>query len=179
MRCLSCSGRCERTDLVPSLTADFVVDCTSVDYRDPKSEATVRFLIPSVALRWLTSLTPQSRALVTSLLAHWKSSPVEDDPLTPLSISRRSQARTSTYTLFPATDDSANETFDKRRPSQLAQTAILLRRSHLNVYRDMPQLAGLLGQAVVLGLFLGFNSSSLQHQLLYLFCTLTALHPVS
>lgn len=66
----------------------------------------------------------------------------------------------STYTLSQPTDDSANETYDKRRPSQLAQTAILLRRSHLNVYRDVPQLAGLLGQAIVLGLFLGFNSSS-------------------
>jgi hypothetical protein len=97
---------------------------------------------------------------VTSLLAHWKSSPVEDDPFTPLSTNRRSQARMSTYTLSQPTDDSANETYDKRRPSQLAQTAILIRRSHLNVYRDVPQLAGLLGQAIVLGLFLGFNSSS-------------------
>ncbi|KAF7319864.1 ABC transporter domain-containing protein [Mycena kentingensis (nom. inval.)] len=118
---------------------DFLIDVTSIDNRSPDREE-------------------ESRTRVAALVQAWRDRPADEtEPLpfqqTPIThtISRTSQAAGE-----PA-DDS-----ELARPGLFRQTAILLHRSHLNVYRNLGQIAGFLIQSIGIGLFMGLTYYDLQ-----------------
>lgn len=114
---------------------DFLVDVTSVDVRDPTRE-------------------DESKERVGTLVAAWKAR----------SLSEKESSASATL-VRPSVEDGAKEgskpdddpAYDARRPGVLTQTAILLKRSHLNVYRNVPQLFGFAAQAVVIGVLMGLT----------------------
>ena len=55
--------------------------------------------------------------------------------------------------LNPSADNHAE--LDAKRPGFFKQTAVLLARAHKNVYRNWPQMAGLLVQSIILGILMG------------------------
>ncbi|KAJ7356761.1 P-loop containing nucleoside triphosphate hydrolase protein [Mycena albidolilacea] len=117
---------------------DFLVDVTSVDNRSADRE-------------------DESRARVATLVQAWKDREQEKQvppPFSPIAhtISRGSQAG----------DLNPDASGDISRPGLFKQTAILLRRSHLNVYRNYGQLAGFLVQSIGIGVFMGLTYYDLQ-----------------
>ncbi|KAJ7630449.1 P-loop containing nucleoside triphosphate hydrolase protein [Roridomyces roridus] len=121
---------------------DYLIDISSVDNRDEEREA-------------------ESRARVDALVQAWKDrKPAEEIALPPFahaivhSISRDSQKAGDL-----SADDSSGEI---SRPGLISQTRILLHRSHLNVYRNLGQLAGFLIQSVGIGVFMGLTYYNLQ-----------------
>ncbi|KAJ7275585.1 P-loop containing nucleoside triphosphate hydrolase protein [Mycena haematopus] len=118
---------------------DFLVDVTSVDNRSSDRE-------------------DESRARVDTLVQAWKDRvqekqvPPSFSPAIAHTISRGSQGG----------DLDADPGGDMPRPGPIKQTIILLRRSHLNVYRNYGQLAGFLIQSIGIGVFMGLTYFNLQ-----------------
>ncbi|WVR04136.1 hypothetical protein IAU60_001135 [Kwoniella sp. DSM 27419] len=124
---------------------DFLIDITSVDNCTPEAEEVsqgrVRALIDAWNSRspsqWADSLVKKS--LDSSAASIHQDQP-EQDPVMPdrgAAISRSLDAR------------------DEKRPGSWKQTVVLTARAHRNVYRNVPQLVGFIGQAVILGVIIG------------------------
>lgn len=122
---------------------DFLVDISSIDYRDPEQEDESRERVGALVAAWKTRSVAEKEDLVAAAAALGAR---PTDALRTIS-TRRSQHS------IPLVDPS----YDARRPGILAQTTILLRRSHLNVYRNVPQLLGFAAQAVIIGLLMGLT----------------------
>lgn len=112
---------------------DFLVDITSIDVRDPARE-------------------DESKERVGTLVAAWKARSLSEKELSNSTTSSRPTDPPGGG-LLPDEDPA----YDARRPGVLAQTAILLKRSHLNVYRNVPQLFGFAAQAIVIGVLMGLT----------------------
>ncbi|KAF8213711.1 P-loop containing nucleoside triphosphate hydrolase protein [Mycena galopus ATCC 62051] len=119
---------------------DFLVDITSVDNRSADRE-------------------DESRARVATLVQAWKDRehakqrvPPPFSPAITHTISRGSQGG----------ELISDAQGDISRPGPIKQTMILLRRSHLNVYRNYGQLAGFLIQSIGIGVFMGLTYFNLQ-----------------
>ncbi|KAK7064707.1 pleiotropic drug resistance protein, ABC superfamily [Favolaschia claudopus] len=118
---------------------DFLVDVTSVDNRSADREE-------------------ESRARVATLVQAWKDREQGKHqvppPFSPVShtISRGSEGA--------QLDPDAGG--DITRPGPIKQTLILLRRSHLNVYRNYGQLLGFLIQSIGIGVFMGLTYFNLK-----------------
>ena len=115
---------------------DFLVDITSVDVRDPARE-------------------DESKERVGTLVAAWKARSLTEKELANSTPLTRSAGRASHDDGAPLPDE--DPAYDARRPGVFVQTAILLKRSHLNVYRNVPQLFGFAAQAVIIGLLMGLT----------------------
>ncbi|KAJ7037530.1 P-loop containing nucleoside triphosphate hydrolase protein [Mycena alexandri] len=116
---------------------DFLVDVTSIDNRSSGREE-------------------ESRARVATLVRAWKDRKTLKQVPPPFSpVITHTISRTSL-----GLDQDTNN--DIARPGPIKQTAILLHRSHLNVYRNYGQLAGFLFQSVGIGLFMGLTYYNLQ-----------------
>lgn len=118
---------------------DFLVDISSVDFRDEEKEQASRERVDTLVAAW------KARSLDEKEPSRTTRSQVDD--VSPL---QRSPEEPPHAKLDPPSHD-------PRRPSILAQTTILLKRSHLNVYRNVPQLFGFAAQAVVIGLLMGLT----------------------
>lgn len=131
---------------------DFLVDISSVDNRDPEKEeiskGRVRQLVDAWRQRDPTSMSSDTiadpkRSIDTS------SSNLGNNDVVLRDKNEINGEDKGTLTI-PGHED-------QRRPGFLRQTKVLSARAHRNVYRNTPQLFGLLGQAVVLGLIYGFT----------------------
>ncbi|KAJ7785733.1 P-loop containing nucleoside triphosphate hydrolase protein [Mycena metata] len=118
---------------------DFLVDVTSIDNRSPEREE-------------------ESRARVATLVQAWKDREIQKQVPPPFSpVIAHTISRTS---LGDGLDPNHNN--DIARPGPIKQTAILLHRSHSNVYRNYGQLAGFLIQSIGIGVFMGLTYYNLQ-----------------
>lgn len=119
---------------------DFLIDVSSVDNRDVEAEEA-------------------SKERVNRLVKAWKDS--EDSGREKqFSVGEEREGRRPKVVISKESSLQGLaelETRDPRRPGLLKQTAVLLRRSHLNVYRNYGQLIGFAVQAIVIGVLLGFT----------------------
>ena len=122
----------------PLIKADFLIDISSVDNRDPEKEEV-------------------SSARVNILVDAWKS----QGPELAADLQLQKEKESSTEILSNSVDPEGAETAhlvdpeDQRRPGFWRQTRVLTGRSHRSVYRNVPQLVGYLVQAVLLGVIIG------------------------
>jgi ABC-type multidrug transport system ATPase subunit len=122
---------------------DFLIDVSSVDNRDVDAEEA-------------------SRERVDRLVKAWKESEESGREKQFMAVEGGGWERRRERAAVLAMDTSHQgldelETRDPRRPGLMRQTAVLLRRSHLNVYRNYGQLIGFAVQAIVIGVLLGFT----------------------
>ncbi|CAK5265002.1 unnamed protein product, partial [Mycena citricolor] len=119
---------------------DFLVDVTSVDNRSAEQE-------------------DESRTRVAALVQAWK-----DREAKPSSGPHPAPLTTMTHTISRGSEvggiDDGRSGYS--RPGSIQQTLILLRRSHLNVYRNYGQLVGFLIQSIGIGAFMGLTYFNLQ-----------------
>ncbi|KAL7410573.1 P-loop containing nucleoside triphosphate hydrolase protein [Mrakia frigida] len=126
---------------------DFLIDVSSVDNRDPQLEEVSRDRVNTLVAAWKVS--PRSQSQLSE-----KTNPSDLKNERHLSLSR-SRSRPAGVTQLE--DPLSESKGDSRRPGWLLQTKVLLKRSHLSVYRNYGQLIGFAIQAVVLGVLLGFT----------------------
>ncbi|KAJ7071333.1 P-loop containing nucleoside triphosphate hydrolase protein [Mycena amicta] len=120
---------------------DFLIDVTSIDNRSPDQEE-------------------ESRARVAALVQAWKDR--DPDVLAPPPFQHaiaHTISHSSQHNDGLAPDDQNDI---QARPGLLQQTVILLHRSHLNVYRNLGQIAGFLIQSIGIGIFMGLTYYNLQ-----------------
>ncbi|KAF7306405.1 Pleiotropic drug resistance proteins (PDR1-15), ABC superfamily [Mycena indigotica] len=121
---------------------DFLIDVTSIDNRSADREE-------------------ESKTRVAALVQAWKDRDPKDQAPPPFqqvaiahTISRTSQSHGGL---------AADEEKDiQARPGIIQQTTILLHRSHLNVYRNLGQIAGFLLQSIGIGVFMGLTYFNLK-----------------
>ncbi|KAF7367373.1 Pleiotropic drug resistance proteins (PDR1-15), ABC superfamily [Mycena sanguinolenta] len=122
---------------------DFLVDVTSIDNRSSDRE-------------------DESRARVATLVQAWKDR-VHDKQVPPPFAPAISHTISHTISRGSQGGDfNADAGGDMSRPGPIKQTIILLRRSHLNVYRNYGQLLGFLLQSIGIGFFMGLTYFDLQ-----------------
>ncbi|KAJ7151563.1 P-loop containing nucleoside triphosphate hydrolase protein [Mycena filopes] len=122
---------------------DFLVDVTSIDNRSPDREE-------------------ESRARVATLVQAWKDREAEKQAPPPFSSALLAHTISRTSQRGGNGNLDLNAGSDIARPGPIKQTVILLRRSHLNVYRNYGQLAGFLVQSIGIGVFMGLTYYNLQ-----------------
>ncbi|KAJ7226045.1 P-loop containing nucleoside triphosphate hydrolase protein, partial [Mycena pura] len=118
---------------------DFLIDVTSIDNRSPDREEESGARVAALVKAWKErEREPESPPVFTQTIIH--------------AISPNSQSA----------DVDPESRSDVLRPGPISQTIILLRRSHLNVYRNLGQLAGFLMQSVGIGMCMGLSYYNLQ-----------------
>lgn len=125
---------------------DFLIDISSVDNRTPDNEEA-------------------SQARVSALINAWAAHcQAEGDDKTTIAIPDRPAlpSHASAHSAEAAQLERVTRDFvDQKRPGFWLQTAVLTTRAHKNVYRNIPVIAGLIMQGVLLGVFIGVTFANL------------------
>jgi hypothetical protein len=106
----------------------------------------------------------QSRERVNSLIMAWRASPRSQSQLIEKHSYSANKAAISginpdngggglsvSHSRSATSEVKERNEADQRRPGFAAQTIVLLRRGHLNVYRNFTQLIGFAAQAIIIG----------------------------
>lgn len=116
---------------------DFVIDVSSIDSRTPDAELATQERVGRLVAAWRerevarTQQDPQARRLSKARETHL-------DPRASRSDAPGAQR-----------DEKDDEAVDLNRANLLRQTSLLTRRGLRNVFRNYPQMAGLLLQAIM------------------------------
>lgn len=111
-----------------------------------------------------------SRARVTALTNAWAAHVESGEPLEknlspgerPRLVQRPSAQTTASAEAVALHRVLTNtEHADQKRPGFFAQTRVLTARAHKNVYRNVPQLVGLIAQGIILGVVIGVTYAQL------------------
>lgn len=157
------------------LTADFLIDISSIDNRSPDEEEASRARVgklidawsqnvrsAAVGRRGLTSSSGVASSRFSS--GFWSSSGFLDK--IEEKMHKRASKRASVLAhkgpppgRNPATHAEltrvSSNVVDQKRPGFWGQTRVLTARAHRNVYRNVPQLIGLALQGIILGVIVG------------------------
>ncbi|GMK58369.1 hypothetical protein CspeluHIS016_0504010 [Cutaneotrichosporon spelunceum] len=120
---------------------DFLIDISSVDNRTPESEEASQARVRALTNAWAARIASNPDSLAvrpaqSSSTSHYSAEGIELH-----GVDRQSEAK---------------------RPGFLLQTRVLTARAHRNVYRNVPTLAGLLLQGIVLGVLMGVTYANIQ-----------------
>lgn len=136
-----------------ALTADFLIDISSIDNRTADNEEASAARVAALTNAWATHIAQKPDALTVPR----SDSPTPRRPPLRSSASHHSAEANELHRVVTTTSDGR----DQKRPGFFLQTRVLTARAHRNVYRNVPQLVGLAMQGIILGVIVGVTYANI------------------
>lgn len=121
---------------------DFLVDISSVDNRSVENEEASQARVTALTNAWVAHVQNGGHKAMEGLAP----------PVLRTVSSQRSRHSHEANELHRVL---THDAVDQKRPAFWVQTQVLTSRAHRNVYRNIPTIAGLIAQGVMLGIVVG------------------------